>query len=306
MALPLGRRFFERSVLKMEKKISSVLAVLMAVLVLSACEAQPTSSDNLSTEQGDEPSVSKSAAESLADEAELRSAAMEMGYSESRIDEITGYGMALEQLLTPEENDSGGIYPQTSPNGRYTLGGYCFFDGGPGLACAYIKDNRTGKISVFNEAFNGFSSYGFTAEGTVYIFYYSITEGEQSVLNFYAPENTKAPCQSWSPNAEGVLVWNRVDYIPSADALLIFWADVSESFLSENIADTVYPQYKYRAALIHCSDFSVEEIDTGIALATNRYGQIITPELDRRDERCELISFLDNTYKLKLSPFGIE
>lgn len=123
----------------MEKKISSVLAVLMAVLVLSACEAQPTSSDNLSTEQGGEPSVSKSAAESLADEAELRSAAMEMGYSESRIDEITGYGMALEQLLTPEENDSGGIYPQTSPNGRYTLGGYCFFDGGPGLALRIHK-----------------------------------------------------------------------------------------------------------------------------------------------------------------------
>ena len=322
----------ERIVLKMKLKIFSLLiAVLMSTAVLTSCSKAPAgagssgeSSDNLSTEQGGEPSASESAAESgeigaqngaqgensaknggnaPKSEAELRALAAEMGYSDGQIDEITGYGLTLEQLLKPEENNSADIEVKISPNRRYALGGYWYFDGGAGLGCAYLKNLSTGKITVLNEPLSGYSCCGFTADSNIYFFDYALSEERQTVLNFYSPEDVKSPYGSRSPSAGGALIWNRVDYIASQDSLLTFWADVDEDFSPEQ--SSVYPQYKYRAALIRCSDLSVEELNTEIPLRTNKYGQIVTPELDRRSGSEKRVLLIDSEYQIGFSPFAI-
>ena len=298
----------------MKRKILSVLSVLMAVLMntaaLTACNKTPAGADSsggsgesVSTEQGGEPSVSESGGDGSKSEHELMLAAKEMGYSDEQIDEIIGYGsVALEQLLTPEENDSTDIEVKISPDGSCALGGYWYFDGGARLGCAYLKNLSTGKITVLSERLSGYSCYGFTADGSIYFFDYALSEENRSVLSFYSPENVHSPYESWSPDG-GVLIWNRVDYIASEDALLTFWASVDEDFFPN--ASSVYPQYEYRAALIHCGGFSVEELSTEIPLQTNKYSQIVTPELDPHDGSGKSVVLLDEAYRIGFSPFAI-
>ena len=285
----------------MKRKILSVLSVLMAVLMstaaLSACGKAPAG-DNSSGGSGE------SVSESSESEHELMLAAKEMGYSDEQIDEIIGYGsVTLEQLLTPEENDSTDIEVQTSPDGDCALGGYWYFDGGARLGCAYLKNLSTGKITVLHERLSGYSCYGFTADGSVYFFDYALSAENRSVLSFYSPENVHSPYGSWSPDGGGTLIWNQVDYIASEDALLTFWVSVDEDFSPDG--SSVYPQYKYRAALIHCGDLSVEELSTGILLRTNKYSQIVTPELDPRDGSGARAVLIDEEYQIGFSPFAI-
>ena len=296
----------------MKRKILSVLGVLMAVLmstaVLSACNKAPTGAEN-----NGEPSVSESAEqggeESMGEsnekgEHEFRLAAGKMGYSDEQIDEIIEYGnVTLKQLLTPEENDSTDIAVKTSPDGSYAFGGYWYFDGGARLGCVYLKNLSTGKITVLNERLTGYSCYGFTADGSIYFFDYALSAENRSILNFYSPENVRLPYDSWSPDGNGALIWNRVDYIASEDALLTFWVNVDEDFSPDG--NTVYPQYEYCTALIHCGDLSVEEQSTGIPLRTNKYGQIVTPELDRRDSSKKKVVLIDDEYQIDFSPLEI-
>ena len=291
----------------MKRKILSVLGVLMAVLmstaVLTACEKAPAGADSSGGSGESSAQGSKVSGESTESEAELRALAAEMGYSDEQIDEITGYGLALEQLLTPEENDSTDIAVKTSPDGSYAFGGYWYFDGGARLGCVYLKNLSTGKITVLNERLTGYSCYGFTADGSIYFFDYALSAENRSILNFYSPENVRLPYDSWSPDGNGALIWNRVDYIASEDALLTFWVNVDEDFSPDG--NTVYPQYEYCTALIHCGDLSVEEQSTGIPLRTNEYSQIVTPELDRRDSSERKVVLIDDEYQIDFSPLGI-
>ena len=291
----------------MKRKILSVLGVLMAVLMvltaLAACEKAPAGADSggsgESSAQG-----SKVSGESTESEAELRALAAEMGYSDEQIDEIIEYGnVTLKQLLTPEENDSTDIAVKISPDGSYAFGGYWYFDGGARLGCVYLKNLSTGKITVLNERLTGYSCYGFTADGSIYFFDYALSAENRSILNFYSPENVRLPYDSWSPDGNGALIWNRVDYIASEDALLTFWVNVDEDFSPDG--NTVYPQYEYCTALIHCGDLSVEEQSTGIPLRTNKYSQIVTPELDRRDSSERKVVLIDDEYQIDFSPLGI-
>ena len=294
----------------MKRKILSVLGVLMAVLMstaaFSACNKIPAGADsggssgNLSTEQGGEENMGESNEKG---EHEFRLAAGKMGYSDEQIDEITGYGLALEQLLKPEGNNSADIEVKISPNRRYALGGYWYFDGGARLGCVYLKNLSTGKITVLNERLTGYSCYGFTADGSIYFFDYALSAENRSILNFYSPENVRLPYDSWSPDGNGALIWNGVDYIASEDALLTFWVNVDEDFSPDG--NTVYPQYEYCTALIHCGDLSVEEQSTGIPLRTNKYSQIVTPELDRRDSSDRKVVLIDDEYQIDFSPLGI-
>ena len=292
----------------MKRKILSVLGVLMAVLmstaVLTACEKAPAGAENNGGNGESSAQGSKVSGESTESEAELRALAAEMGYSDEQIDEIIEYGnVTLKQLLTPEENDSTDIAVKTSPDGRYALGGYWYFDGGARLGCVYLKNLSTGKITVLNERLTGYSCYGFTADGSIYFFDYALSAENRSILNFYSPENVRLPYDSWSPDGNGALIWNRVDYIASEDALLTFWVNVDEDFSPDG--NTVYPQYEYCTALIHCGDLSVEEQSTGIPLRTNKYSQIVTPELDRRDSSERKVVLIDDEYQIDFSPLGI-
>ena len=292
----------------MKRKIISVLGVLMAVLMstaaFSACNKAPTGAENSGGSRESSAQGSKVSGESTESEAELRALAAEMGYSDEQIDEIIEYGnVTLKQLLTPEENDSTDIAVKTSPDGSYAFGGYWYFDGGARLGCAYLKNLSTGKITVLNERLTGYSCYGFTADGSIYFFDYALSAENRSILNFYSPENVRLPYDSWSPDGNGALIWNRVDYIASEDALLTFWVNVDEDFSPDG--NTVYPQYEYCTALIHCGDLSVEEQSTGIPLRTNKYSQIVTPELDRRDSSDRKVVLIDDEYQIDFSPLGI-
>ena len=292
----------------MKRKILSVLGVLIAVLmstaVLTACEKAPAGADSSGGSGESSAQGSKVSGESTESEAELRALAAEMGYSDEQIDEIIEYGnVTLKQLLTPEENDSTDIAVKTSPDGSYAFGGYWYFDGGARLGCVYLKNLSTGKITVLNERLTGYSCYGFTADGSIYFFDYALSAENRSILNFYSPENVRLPYDSWSPDGNGALIWNRVDYIASEDALLTFWVNVDEDFSPDG--NTVYPQYEYCTALIHCGDLSVEEQSTGIPLRTNKYSQIVTPELDRRDSSERKVVLIDDEYQIDFSPLGI-
>ena len=292
----------------MKRKILSVLAVLMAVILstaaFSACNKAPAGADSSGGSGESSAQGSKVSGESTKSEAELRALAAEMGYSDEQIDEIIEYGnVTLKQLLTPEENDSTDIAVKTSPDGSYAFGGYWYFDGGARLGCVYLKNLSTGKITVLNERLTGYSCYGFTADGSIYFFDYALSAENRSILNFYSPENVRLPYDSWSPDGNGVLIWNRVDYIASEDALLTFWVNVDEDFSPDG--NTVYPQYEYCTALIHCGDLSVEEQSTGIPLRTNKYSQIVTPELDRRDSSERKVALIDDEYQIDFSPLGI-
>ena len=292
----------------MKRKILSVLSVLMAVLMaltaLAACEKAPAGADSSGGSGESSAQGSKVSGESTESEAELRALAAEMGYSDEQIDEIIEYGnVTLKQLLTPEENDSTDIAVKTSPDGSYAFGGYWYFDGGARFGCVYLKNLSTGKITVLNERLTGYSCYGFTADGSIYFFDYALSAENRSILNFYSPENVRLPYDSWSPDGNGALIWNRVDYIASEDALLTFWVNVDEDFSPDG--NTVYPQYEYCTALIHCGDLSVEEQSTGIPLRTNKYSQIVTPELDRRDSSDRKVVLIDDEYQIDFSPLGI-
>ena len=292
----------------MKRKILSVLGVLMAVLLstaaLSACNKAPAGANSSGGSGESSAQGSKVSGESTESEAELRALAAEMGYSDEQIDEIIEYGnVTLKQLLTPEENDSTDIAVKTSPDGSYAFGGYWYFDGGARLGCVYLKNLSTGKITVLNERLTGYSCYGFTADGSIYFFDYALSAENRSILNFYSPENVRLPYDSWSPDGNGALIWNRVDYIASEDALLTFWVNVDEDFSPDG--NTVYPQYEYCTALIHCGDLSVEEQSTGIPLRTNKYSQIVTPELDRRDSSDRKVVLIDDEYQIDFSPLGI-
>ena len=292
----------------MKRKILSVLGVLVAVLMaltaLAACEKTPAGAENSGGSSESSAQGSKASGESTESEAELRALAAEMGYSDEQIDEIIEYGnVTLKQLLTPEENDSTDIAVKISLDGSYAFGGYWYFDGGARLGCVYLKNLSTGKITVLNERLTGYSCYGFTADGSIYFFDYALSAENRSILNFYSPENVRLPYDSWSPDGNGALIWNRVDYIASEDALLTFWVNVDEDFSPDG--NTVYPQYEYCTALIHCGDLSVEEQSTGIPLRTNKYGQIVTPELDRRDSSERKVVLIDDEYQIDFSPLGI-
>ena len=300
----------------MKRKILSVLGVLMAVLIFCGCSNLSTASGNLSTDgaqssggSGESVSTEQGGEENIGEsnekgEHEFRLAAGKMGYSDEQIDEIIEYGnVTLKQLLTPEENDSTDIEVKTSPDGSYAFGGYWYFDGGARLGCVYLKNLSTGKITVLNERLTGYSCYGFTADGSIYFFDYALSAENRSILNFYSPENVRLPYDSWSPDGNGALIWNRVDYIASEDALLTFWVNVDEDFSPDG--NTVYPQYEYCTALIHCGDLSVEEQSTGIQLRTNKYGQIVTPELDRRDSSEKKVVLIDDEYQIDFSPLEI-
>ena len=292
----------------MKRKILSVLGVLVAVLMAltahAACEKTPAGAENSGGSSESSAQGSKASGESTESEAELRALAAEMGYSDEQIDEIIEYGnVTLKQLLTPEENDSTDIAVKISLDGSYAFGGYWYFDGGARLGCVYLKNLSTGKITVLNERLTGYSCYGFTADGSIYFFDYALSAENRSILNFYSPENVRLPYDSWSPDGNGALIWNRVDYIASEDALLTFWVNVDEDFSPDG--NTVYPQYEYCTALIHCGDLSVEEQSTGIPLRTNKYGQIVTPELDRRDSSERKVVLIDDEYQIDFSPLGI-
>ena len=292
----------------MKRKILSVLGVLVAVLMaltaLAACKKTPAGAENSGGSSESSAQGSKASGESTESEAELRALAAEMGYSDEQIDEIIEYGnVTLKQLLTPEENDSTDIAVKISLDGSYAFGGYWYFDGGARLGCVYLKNLSTGKITVLNERLTGYSCYGFTADGSIYFFDYALSAENRSILNFYSPENVRLPYDSWSPDGNGALIWNRVDYIASEDALLTFWVNVDEDFSPDG--NTVYPQYEYCTALIHCGDLSVEEQSTGIPLRTNKYGQIVTPELDRRDSSERKVVLIDDEYQIDFSPLGI-
>lgn len=150
---------------------------------------------------------------------------------------------------------------------------------------------------------NRYSHYGFTSNGNIYFFDYALSAEKQSVLNFYSPENIKSPYDYWLPDSDGTLIWVRTDYIASEDALLTFWVNVEADFFPDG--NSVYPQYNYSSALIHCDNLTIEELNTKIPLQTNKYGQIVTPELDRRDNGDKRVILLDSAYRIDFSPFTI-
>lgn len=233
-----------------------------------------------------------------ADEKDSYDTALKMGYTDEQIHFLLENGFSYDSILNPESNNYDCLPQFVSEDQKIKLGAYwAFGDSGNGLAIIYLKDMEKNIITIFDEIKNDFSDYGLLNNKYIYIFDPEITgKSTKNALLFYRYDNCKNVHAKWTPphKQDEEIIWGGVQKWEQRNCMIIFW--LAKPRKLDILQNEEYQNLHYYLSIVNYDGISVSNIIIPDNVESNRYSQLIIPEIKQMEKDSFIFEYLGKEY----------